>query len=356
MLKKLAVLLMLVSIFAIACTTSQEADSPTASLPEVGAVGTDEWLITALRTNGSAVESLSTVSQPFFEPDGQIIMVDGQEVQIFEYASEAEAASAAASISATGSSVGTTMLSWLATPHFFKSGNLIVLYVGDVDTVVSSLERVLGSQIAGGVADAQTSPPPAVSTDAVVEMPAIDPQQYVNNEFGLSFGFPTNWAGPEEYIVEQTLRVEVATDAVYPYGTDPTERPNEIANAYHIIIQYDKNGQGNVNSTYQSLAAMQDGESLSDARGMIIRVRQVDLGGLTGFEYIATLSETAQTEPVYGRSVILMEAQSNLLTVLGTPSRVEVADGAAWRDAYRSIDEANLLFYRQIVESIKIGN
>ena len=99
---------------------------------------------------------------------------------------------------------------------------------------------------------------------------------------------------------------------------------------------------------------MQDGESLSDARGMIIRVRQLNLDGLTGFEYISTLSETAQTSPVYSREVVLMDEQANVLTVLGTPSKVEITDGTAWQDAYQSIDEANLPFYRQIVESITI--
>jgi hypothetical protein len=186
-------------------------------------------------------------------------------------------------------------------------------------------------------------------------MPAIDQRQYVNNEFGLTFLMPTNWFGPEEYISDQTLRVEVGSDQVYPYGTDPTERPNEMVNAYHVIVQYDKDGQnGDLNSTFQSLAAMQDGESLSDNRGMIIRVRQLALNGLTGFEYISTLSEAAQTEPVYIREVILMDEHAHMVTVLGTPSRVEITDGTAWQDAYKLIDEANLPIYRQIVASITI--
>lgn len=355
MLKRVALLLMIVSIFAISCTAPQEAAPTAVSLPEANADGTYDWLIAVLGTNGASVESLSTISQPFFEPEGQVIHVDGQEVQIFEFANEAEATAAAASINASGSSVGTTMVSWLATPHFFQSGRLIVLYLGDVETAVASLEGVLGPQIAGGAGAPQSSLPPAAETDAAVETPAIDQQQYVNNAYGLSFLLPANWFGPEEYVVDQTLRVEVGTDQVYPYGTDPTERPDEVSNAYHIIIQYDKDGQnGEVNSTYQSLAAMQDGESLSDARGMIIRVRQLELNGMMGFEYISTLSETAQTEPVYIREVVLMDEQGNMLTVLGTPSKVEIGDGTAWRDAYRLIDEVNLPFYRQIVDSITI--
>jgi mitochondrial fission protein ELM1 len=69
---------------------------------------------------------------------------------------------------------------------------------------------------------------------------------------------------------------------------------------------------------------------------------------------ISTLSATAQTDHVYAREVILVDQQSNLLTIFGTPNNVEVSNAANWRDVYRSIDEANLAFFHAIVESIKI--
>lgn len=208
----------------------------------------------------------------------------------------------------------------------------------------------LGSQMAGGPVAEQ----PAAETDLAVPDTAIVQQQYVNDAFGLSFLLPTNWFGPEEYVSEQTLRVEVGSDPVYPYGTDPLERPEARANAYHVVVQYDKDGD--LTSTYQSLAAMQNGESLSDARGMIIKVRPLNFNGLTGYEYITTLSDTAQTTPIYSRTSILLDAQGNYLTVFGTPSQVELADGTSWQDAYQLIDEANLSYYRQVVESISVGN
>ena len=106
--------------------------------------------------------------------------------------------------------------------------------------------------------------------------------------------------------------------------------------------------------TYQALSKMQDGESLSGARSLIIRVRQLELGKFKGFEYIATLSETAQTDHVYVREVILVDDQSNSLSVSGQPANVEVSDGAKWRDDYRTIDEANLDVFHAILDSISI--
>jgi hypothetical protein len=197
-------------------------------------------------------------------------------------------------------------------------------------------------------------------TDAVPpaeKNPSTNLERYANNAFGLSFQFPSDWF-VLDYVSGDTIRIEVGSDIVYPYGTDPAERINELTNSYHIVIQYTKNNQTpywKEDATYQSLLALQDGESLSDARSQLIRVRQLDIGRFKGFEYITTLSETGQTEPFYLRSVLLFDEQTNdLITVMGQPYNVAVGDGLAWRDVYRSIDEANLTFFHEIVASITL--
>jgi hypothetical protein len=201
---------------------------------------------------------------------------------------------------------------------------------------------------------AATQAPSAVPpTEAV---PSSGPKSYANDAFGLSFQFPADWFGAEEYISEQTLRVEVGSDTVYPYGETP-EQPSTVTNSYDVVIQYTKNNQNPFwEDTYQSLQNLKDGESLSDTRSLIIRVRQIDLGRFKGFEYIFTLPETAQTEHVYGREVMLVDEQTHdLLTIMGQPINVEVGSGANWRDVYRTIDEANLTFFHEIVDSITVA-
>jgi hypothetical protein len=195
-------------------------------------------------------------------------------------------------------------------------------------------------------------PTPVSPTDGL--SPAIQ-KLYKNNLFGLSFEFPSNWFGPSEYVSGETLRVEVGSDKVYPYG-EPPEQPSDVKNSYNVVIQYTKNNQNSFwKDTYQPLLNMKDGESLSGTKSLIIRVRQIDLGRFTGFEYIFTLPETAQTEHVYGREVMLLDAQTNdLLTITGQPNNVEVGNGVNWRDVYRAVDEANTAFFHGIVESITI--
>jgi hypothetical protein len=105
-------------------------------------------LVEELRINAS-IEIGESISQPFFTPQGQIIKLHGEDVQVFEYGSEEEAKNEAMLVSADGSSVGTSVVTWKQTPHFYRSGRLIVLYVGNDLQVIETLTGLLGSQFAG---------------------------------------------------------------------------------------------------------------------------------------------------------------------------------------------------------------
>jgi hypothetical protein len=107
-------------------------------------------LVESLQDAGATVEPSGSVNQPFFTPQGQVIAVDGQDVQVFEYDTVADADAEADLVSPDGSSVGTSIMTWVATPHFYKSGRLIVLYVGDLSDTIGILEGALGPQFSGG--------------------------------------------------------------------------------------------------------------------------------------------------------------------------------------------------------------
>jgi hypothetical protein len=137
---------LLVAIALLVACNSQEQSIT----PQEGAVTDYDSLVEILQSAGASVESAGTVEQPFFAPPGQVINVEGQDVQVFEYDSEAEADSEADLVSPDGSSVGTSMMTWIATPHFYKSGRVIVLFVSDQNVTIDLLEDTLGSQFAGG--------------------------------------------------------------------------------------------------------------------------------------------------------------------------------------------------------------
>jgi hypothetical protein len=114
-----------------------------------GTIENAESLLQALLAAGATVELGDQVQQPFFTVPGQILKVNGADVQVFVYETAQAMEAEAAQISADGSSIGTSMANWVESPHFFKLGQLLVLYVGENEEVMNLLEGVFGPQFAG---------------------------------------------------------------------------------------------------------------------------------------------------------------------------------------------------------------
>ena len=110
--------------------------------------GTAEFL-EELREKGAEAESGEPVEQAFFSVIGTTVNWNGESVQVFEYDSAETMESDAVLVDADGSSIGTSMVTWIATPHFYKKGRLLVLYIGDNAETLGLLESVLGAQFAG---------------------------------------------------------------------------------------------------------------------------------------------------------------------------------------------------------------
>jgi hypothetical protein len=73
--------------------------------------------------------------------------VNGADVQVFEYEDAAAREAESAQGSPNGSSVGTTMITWIDRPYFFTRGRLIVLYAASDPSIVDLLTEVLGPAI-----------------------------------------------------------------------------------------------------------------------------------------------------------------------------------------------------------------
>ena len=106
-------------------------------------------LIDHLRAVSATVVPTGTVAQPFFSVTGQIITVNGEQVQVYEYANDDGANTDAARISPDGGTIGNSMVDGIAPPHFYKKSKLIVLYIGSNTAIMHFLETTLGPQFAG---------------------------------------------------------------------------------------------------------------------------------------------------------------------------------------------------------------
>ena len=169
-------------VIGVACgngaePTSLNEEAPTQTPPTVGGktrttpivsdggpVKDYVSLVDNLRAAGATVDPAGTGSADTFPPQGQLLTVNGERVETFEFVSAEEADAAADGVSASGSSIVTTMadgtsmarmVTWVTPPQFYKAGRLIVLYVGCDGDVIDLLEETMGPQFAGGAGASQ---------------------------------------------------------------------------------------------------------------------------------------------------------------------------------------------------------
>lgn len=119
-----------------------------------GGVGSAETaaLSRALQAAGASVVRAETIPQsssPFFAVDSTRLLVEGQNVWVWEYPSSAAAERDATLVSADGYQIGSSYVDWIGPPHFFHSSRLIVLYVGEDEAILVLLREALGPQFAG---------------------------------------------------------------------------------------------------------------------------------------------------------------------------------------------------------------
>lgn len=133
-------------LFVAGCAAGPGGDRPSATQ---ASTLTAASVAESLRRAGLTVEDAGTVEQPFFPVPARVYAVDGRDLQVYEFATAADADAAASEVSPTGSPIGTTMVTWMAPPHFFRKDRLVVNYIGTSERVLTELQRLFGAQFAG---------------------------------------------------------------------------------------------------------------------------------------------------------------------------------------------------------------
>lgn len=95
------------------------------------------------------VDDAGMVEQPFFDVAAHVFVVEGDDMQVYVFGTAAAAETAASRVAPSGHAIGTTKMSWMAPPHFFRKGRLIVNYLGTAERTLTELRRQLGPQFAG---------------------------------------------------------------------------------------------------------------------------------------------------------------------------------------------------------------
>jgi len=131
----LALLSLTVPISIFACASSPRVTDYSTFISELRKTGT--------LTQGGIIE------QDFMAVNGRAIEINGENIQVFEYQTANAMETEAATISPDGYTINNSMISWVLPPHFFKQGRIIVLYSGSGQSILNTLQNLLGPQFAG---------------------------------------------------------------------------------------------------------------------------------------------------------------------------------------------------------------
>jgi hypothetical protein len=184
----LIVAVALLALFVTACApaaTTPAPDPGAPGAPPVAEVTTYAEFVASLEQQGVAVEERGQVTQPFIDVTGQAVAVQGQEIQVFEFASEQAQRDTTATLGMIRDTIAQAMGRPAGQVHVWSNGRIIVLYAGQDTQTLSMLNRVVGTPVIGGVATDEDLPA-AVETAVETlagELPAtVDEFQVVTFE------------------------------------------------------------------------------------------------------------------------------------------------------------------------------
>jgi hypothetical protein len=143
------------SVLGSGCGESESPDggnSPTATPAELASRPQTVALIVRLQAAGLEtrfLELMESRSYPFVSVRAVRLEVASENVYTFEFETTAAAEAEARGISADGHRVGSSFVSWISDPHFYRSDRMIVLYVGQSERIRNALVQAAGPQFAG---------------------------------------------------------------------------------------------------------------------------------------------------------------------------------------------------------------
>ncbi len=112
-----------------------------------------EQFETAMTEKGYEFE-IQEVEQDFLPTTRKRMLLDNDiALDIYLFINNSKMEKEASRIDSDGSGydgpLNKVKVSWVSVPHFFKKGTIIVQYIGEDETIISTLKEILGEQFAG---------------------------------------------------------------------------------------------------------------------------------------------------------------------------------------------------------------
>jgi hypothetical protein len=158
--KSVRVAVMTLIVFGASCTEKQAEKAPSSpttptvtspSPPRERQVADYSSFTQALEAAGFDVRTEGRVR--FFEDivgvPTRVVSFDGADVWTMQYPTSAAFRSIRSSVSPRGDEVGSAIINWGDPPRYYGSGRLLVMYFGDRQRALESLDLLLGPPFAG---------------------------------------------------------------------------------------------------------------------------------------------------------------------------------------------------------------
>jgi uncharacterized protein YggE len=131
------------SPFMTVPTSSPESPTGETATP-LAKVTTLSDLEATLRSFGASVQPAGAIQQPFIPVAGQVLLVNGAEIQVFEFQDAASRQAASDSVSAAENVLSTTFPGNISKPNIWAQGQIIVMYFGEDQSTINLLNNTLG--------------------------------------------------------------------------------------------------------------------------------------------------------------------------------------------------------------------
>jgi hypothetical protein len=145
----------MMAALALACLLLGACGAATAATVQSPAAGEYSALLNAFRSAKLTVyDGGATAQEQFLAVPGKKIFVEGQALEVYQYASAAAATHDSHNIDKDACLIhmiggGTKMVNWDQPPHLYKKDRLLVIYVGTDYNIINVLVAQLGPQFAG---------------------------------------------------------------------------------------------------------------------------------------------------------------------------------------------------------------
>ncbi|MBK1811226.1 hypothetical protein JHL18_11345 [Clostridium sp. YIM B02505] len=103
-----------------------------------------------LEKAGFKIKAITKGSDMLLKGEVTDININEEFINVYEYKNSDQMDGDLKTIRSDGAIVGNAFVDWVYTPHLYKNGNIIVLYVGENKEIKDMIQKSVGNQFVGG--------------------------------------------------------------------------------------------------------------------------------------------------------------------------------------------------------------